>query len=122
MSQLVTRSNIAFVVACVGNATNMPCSPRARMSTSATAKASSVFPEPGGASTIIRSGSSVEAMSTASHWAQVGWYEAGHPKRRRYKSVVASASEEGGRRGDGKAARFQPRSARSRCWSALSSG
>jgi len=65
----------------VGGATTTPCSPRARISTSAAAKASSVFPDPGGASTIMRSGSSVEAISTASRWAQVGRYEAGHPKR-----------------------------------------
>ena len=51
------------------------------MSTSVAARASSVFPEPGGASTIIRSGSSAAAISMAARWAFVGWYEAGHPKR-----------------------------------------
>ena len=81
VSHAVTRSNIAFVVACVGSATNTPCSLRARIRTSAAAKASSVFPDPGGASTIMRSGSSHVAISTALRWASVGLYEAGHPKR-----------------------------------------
>ena len=72
---------MALVVACVGSPMNTPCSPRERTIRSATAKASSVFPDPGGASTIMRSGSASSASLTAAIWASVGVIAGPQPKR-----------------------------------------